>query len=125
MDMLHEMNAKHAKEQQLQRRRRRAPREGAAAAAPACGRSDAELDRRATVATGMPPRPAQQAIEAILINHMNDTWAASARPSALTGPAAATVAIPLTGLVAVEHVGIMVLEMFFYRPVGRDLQHNP
>lgn len=75
MDMLHEMNATHAKEQAgctkvetLALHEKNA----AAAAAVVRGLSDAELDRKGTVLAEMPAMTTQQVIEAILINHIND-----------------------------------------------------
>ena len=48
-------------------------KKGAAAAAAAVrGLSDADLDRSATVMTGMPAMTAQQIVEGILINHIED-----------------------------------------------------
>ena len=75
MDMLHEMNAKHAKEQaNCTKAETLALHEKGAAAAAATLRalSDAELDRKGTVFAGMPAMTTQQAIEGILINHIND-----------------------------------------------------
>ena len=75
MDMIHDMNAKHAKEhvnttkvatlELLQTN-------GAKAVAAVRGLSDADLDRSGTVLTGMPPMSAAQVIEGILINHLNE-----------------------------------------------------
>jgi uncharacterized damage-inducible protein DinB len=75
MDMLHEMNAKHAKEQAgCTKAETLALHEKGAAAAAATvrGLSDAELDKKGTVLAGMPAMTTQQAIESILINHIND-----------------------------------------------------
>lgn len=75
MDMLHEMNAKHAKEQaNCTKAETLALHEKGAAAAAATLRalSDAELDRKGTVLAGMPAMTTQQAIEGILINHISD-----------------------------------------------------
>jgi hypothetical protein len=75
MDMLHEMNAKHAKEQaNCTKAETLALHEKGAAAAAATLRalSDAELDRKGTVLTGVPAMTTQQAIEGILINHVTD-----------------------------------------------------
>ncbi|HSL51320.1 MAG TPA: DinB family protein [Candidatus Deferrimicrobiaceae bacterium] len=75
MDMLHEMNAKHAKEQaNCTKAETLALHEKGAAAAAATLRalSDAELDRKGAVFAGMPAMTTQQAIEGILINHIND-----------------------------------------------------
>lgn len=75
MDMLHEMNAKHAKEhanttkvvtlELLQTN-------GAKAAAAVRGLSDADLDHSGTVLTGMPSMSAVQVVEGILINHVHE-----------------------------------------------------
>lgn len=75
MDMLNEMNAKHAKEQAgcTKAETLALHEKGAAAAAAAVrGLSDAELDKKGTVLAGMPAMTTQQAIEGILINHIND-----------------------------------------------------
>jgi hypothetical protein len=75
MDMLHDMNAKHAKEQaNCTKAETLALHEQGAAAAAALvrGLSDVELDRKGTVFTGIPAMTAQQAIEGILINHISD-----------------------------------------------------
>jgi hypothetical protein len=75
MAMLDEMNAKHAKDfagctkaETLELHRKGA----AAAAAVVRGFSDAELEKSGTVMAGMPPMTAQQVVEGILINHIND-----------------------------------------------------
>ena len=75
MDMLNEMNAKHAKEQAgCTKAETLALHEKGAAAAAATvrGLSDAELDKKGTVLTGMPAMTTQQVVESILINHVND-----------------------------------------------------
>jgi hypothetical protein len=75
MDMLHEMNAKHAKEQAncTKAETLALHEKGAAAAAAAVrGLSDVELDRKGTVLAEMPAMTTQQVIEGILINHIND-----------------------------------------------------
>ena len=75
MDMLHDMNAKHAKEQaNCTKAETLALHEQGAASAAALvrGLSDVELDRKGTVFTGIPAMTAQQAIEGILINHIGD-----------------------------------------------------
>lgn len=75
MDMLHDMNAKHAKEQATCTKAETLAlhEQGAAAAAALVrGLSDVELDRKGTVFTGIPAMTAQQAIEGILINHISD-----------------------------------------------------
>jgi len=75
MDMLNEGNAKHAvqfanctRDETLALHKKNA----AAAAAAVRGLSDAELDRSATVLTGMPAMTVQQMIEGILIHHIDD-----------------------------------------------------
>jgi hypothetical protein len=75
MDMLNEGNAKHAtefanctKDETLALHKKGA----ATAAAAVRGFSDAELDRSATVLTGMPAMTVQQMVENILINHIED-----------------------------------------------------
>jgi hypothetical protein len=75
MAMLNDMNAKHAKDfagctkaETLALHQKGV----AAAAAIVRGFSDAELDRSGTVMAGMPPMTAQQVVESILINHIND-----------------------------------------------------
>ncbi len=75
LDMLHEMNAKHAKDFAGCTREETLAlhTKGVAAAAAAIrGFSDAELDKSGTVLSGNPPMTAQQVIEGILINHMNE-----------------------------------------------------
>jgi uncharacterized damage-inducible protein DinB len=75
MDMLHEMNAKHAKEEAGCTKAETLAlheKNAAAAAATVRGLSDAALDQKGTVLTGMPAMTTQQAIESILINHVND-----------------------------------------------------
>jgi len=75
MDMLHEMNAKHAKEQaNCSKAETLALHEKNAAAATAAVRalSDAELDQKGTVLAGMPAMTTQQVVENILINHIAD-----------------------------------------------------
>jgi hypothetical protein len=73
--MLNEMNAKHAKDfagcskaETLALHQKGVT----AAAAIVRGFSDAELDASGTVMAGMPPMTAQQVVESILINHIND-----------------------------------------------------
>ncbi len=75
LDMLHEMNAKHSREfahctkaETLELHKRGV----AAASAIIRALSDAELDRTGAVLSGRPPITAQQAIEGILINHMQE-----------------------------------------------------
>jgi uncharacterized damage-inducible protein DinB len=75
MASLDQMNAQHAKEhasctkaETLELHKRNA----AAAAAIVRGLSDAELDRSGGILVGMPPMTTQQAIERILIGHVNE-----------------------------------------------------
>jgi hypothetical protein len=75
VSMLNEMNAKHAKDfagcskaETLALHQKGVT----AAAAIVRGFSDAELDASGTVMAGMPPMTAQQVVESILINHIND-----------------------------------------------------
>ena len=75
MDMLHEMNATHAKEQAGCTKAETLvlhEKNAAAAAAAVRGLSDAELDQKGTVLAGMPAMTTQQVVEAILINHIDD-----------------------------------------------------
>ena len=75
MDQLNEGNAKHAKEfaNCTKDETLALHKKGAAAAAAAVrGLSDAELDRSATVLTGMPAMTVQQMVEGILIHHVED-----------------------------------------------------
>jgi hypothetical protein len=75
MDMLHDMNAKHAKEfanvskaETIALHKKNA----AAAAAVVRGLSDADLGKSATVLTGMPPMSVEQIINGILMNHVEE-----------------------------------------------------
>ena len=75
MDMLHESNAKHAREfAGCTKAETLALHEKGAAAAAAVvrGLSDADLDRSGTVLTGMPAMTAQQVVEGILISHIGE-----------------------------------------------------
>ena len=75
MDMLHEMNTKHASEHAncTKAETLALHKKGAAAAAGLVrGLSDAELDKNGTVLTGMPAMTTQQVVEGILINHVNE-----------------------------------------------------
>jgi hypothetical protein len=75
MDMLNEMNAQHAREHANCTRAETLAlhKKGAAAAAAIVrGLDDASLGRTATVLGGMPPMSAEQAIEGILVNHVED-----------------------------------------------------
>jgi Mycothiol maleylpyruvate isomerase N-terminal domain len=75
MDMLHEMNAKHAKDhaQCSKTETIELHRKGAAAAAAVVrGLSDDQLTKSGVVLTGAPPMTAEQVITGILINHIDD-----------------------------------------------------
>jgi hypothetical protein len=75
MDMVHDNNAKHAKEHAGTGKAETLAllkTNGAKAAGIVRGLSDAELDRSAAVLTGMPPFTATQVIERILINHTDE-----------------------------------------------------
>ncbi|MBM3217081.1 MAG: DinB family protein [Candidatus Rokubacteria bacterium] len=75
MDMLHEMNAKHAKDfANVGKAETIALHKKGAAAAAGCvrGLSDDLLGKSGTVLTGMPPMTAEQIVTTILINHIND-----------------------------------------------------
>ncbi len=75
MDMLHEMNAKHAKEHAGATKAETIAlheKGAAAAAAVVRGLSDDQLAKSATVLAGMPPMTAEQVITGILINHVED-----------------------------------------------------
>jgi uncharacterized protein (TIGR03083 family) len=75
MEMLHDMNAKHAKEFANVTKAETVAlhKKGAAAAAAVVrGLSDADLGRSATVLGGMPAMSVEQIINSILINHVND-----------------------------------------------------
>ena len=75
MDMLHEMNAKHAKEHANCTKAETIAlhKKGAAAAAAVVrGLSDEQLAKSGTLLQGMPAMTAEQVITNILINHIND-----------------------------------------------------
>jgi hypothetical protein len=75
MAMLDEANAKHAREHAgcTKAETLALHQKGvAAAAATVRALSDAELDRSGTVLTGMPAMTAQQVIQGVLINHVNE-----------------------------------------------------
>lgn len=75
MDMLHDANAKHAREHaSCTKAETLALHERGVAAAAATVRalSDAELDRSGTVLADAPPMSTQQVIEGILINHITE-----------------------------------------------------
>ena len=75
MDMLHEMNARHAKEhanctkpETIELHKKGA----AAAAAVVRGLSDDQLSKSGTVLTDVPPMTAEQVVTGILIKHIDD-----------------------------------------------------
>ncbi len=75
MDMLNDMNAKHAQEHAncTKAETLALHKKGAAAAvAIVRGLDDASLGRTATVLTSMPPMSAEQAAEGILLNHVDE-----------------------------------------------------
>jgi DinB family protein len=75
MDMIHANNAKHAREQVNVTKAETLAllkANGGKASAIVRGLSDVELDRSASLLGGMPAVTAAQAIEAILINHVNE-----------------------------------------------------
>jgi hypothetical protein len=75
MAKLDEMNAQHAREHANCTKAETLAlhkKNSAAAATVVRGLSDAELDRSGAVLTGMPPMTANQAVERILINHVNE-----------------------------------------------------
>ncbi len=75
MDMLHEMNAKHAKEHANCTKTETIAlhQKGAAvAAAVVRGLSDDQLAKSGTVLTDAPPMTAEQVVTGILINHIDD-----------------------------------------------------
>jgi hypothetical protein len=75
MDMLHEMNATHAREHAGCTRAETLAlhQKGAgAAAATVRGLSDEQLAKSGTVLTGMPPMSVEQIITGILIHHIDD-----------------------------------------------------
>jgi DinB superfamily len=75
MDMLHDMNAKHANEfanvykaETIALHKKNA----GTAAAVVRGLSDADLGKSGTVLTGMPPMSVEQIIQGILLNHVEE-----------------------------------------------------
>jgi hypothetical protein len=75
MDMLHDMNAKHAKEHAgATKAETLALHKKSAAAASALlrGFSDADLAKSGVVLTGMPPMSGEQIVQAILLNHIEE-----------------------------------------------------
>jgi hypothetical protein len=75
MDMLHEMNAKHAKEHANCTKAETIAlhkKNAGAAAAVVRGLSDDQFAKSGTVLTGAPPMSAEQVVTGILINHIDD-----------------------------------------------------
>ena len=75
MDMLHDMNAKHAKEFASASKAETIAlhkKNAAAAAAVVRGLSDADLGKSGTVLTGMPAMSVEQIIQGILLNHVEE-----------------------------------------------------
>ena len=75
MDMLHDMNAKHAKEHANASRAETVAlhkKSAAAASAILRGLSDADLGKSGTVLTGMPSMSAEQIVGGILLNHIDE-----------------------------------------------------
>jgi hypothetical protein len=75
MDMLHEMNAKHAKEHANCTKAETIAlhkKNAAAAAAVVRGLSDDQLAKSGTVLSGAPAMSAEQVVTGILINHIDD-----------------------------------------------------
>ena len=75
MDMLHDMNAKHAKEHANATKAETVAlhkKSAAAAAALLRGFSDADLAKSGVVLTGMPPMSGEQIVQGILLNHIEE-----------------------------------------------------
>jgi len=75
MDMLHDMNAKHAKEHANASRAETVAlhkKSAAAASAILRGLNDADLGKSGTVLTGMPSMSAEQIVGGILLNHIDE-----------------------------------------------------
>jgi hypothetical protein len=75
LDMLHDMNAKHAKEHANVGKAETIAlhKKGAAAAAAVLrGLNDADLAKSGTVLTGVPPMSAEQVVNGILLNHIEE-----------------------------------------------------
>jgi hypothetical protein len=75
MDMLHDMNAKHAKEHGDATKAETIAlhkKSAATAAAMLRGFSDADLAKSGVVLTGMPPMSGEQIVQAILLNHIEE-----------------------------------------------------
>ena len=75
MQMLHDMNAKHAQEHAGATKAETIAlhkKSAATAAAVVRGLSDADLDKSGTVLSGMPPMSTEQVINGILFNHVDE-----------------------------------------------------
>jgi hypothetical protein len=75
MEMLHDMNAKHAQEHATCTKAETLAlhaKSAAAAAAVVRGLGDSDLDRSGTVLTGMPPMSAEQIANGILVGHIDE-----------------------------------------------------
>ena len=75
MDMLHDMNAKHAKEHANASKAETVAlhkKSAAAAAAMLRGFSDADLAKSGVVLTGMPPMSGEQIVHGVLLNHIDE-----------------------------------------------------
>jgi len=75
MDMLHDMNAKHALEHAKATKAETVAlhkKNAAAAAAVLRGLSDTDLAKSGTVLTGMPPMSVEQVVGGILLNHIDE-----------------------------------------------------
>jgi hypothetical protein len=75
MQMLHDSNAKHAREHGAATKAETLAlhkKSAAAAAAVVRGLSDADLGKSGTVLTGMPPMSVEQVISGILLNHIDE-----------------------------------------------------
>jgi hypothetical protein len=75
MEMLHEMNAKHAQEHANAAKADTVAlhkKNAAAAAGVVRGLSDEQLSKSATVLQGMPPMTVEQMVVGILMNHVDD-----------------------------------------------------
>ena len=75
MDMLHDMNAKHAQEHANSTKAETVAlhkKNAGAAAAVVRGLGDADLAKSATVLTGMPPMSVEQIVNGILMHHMDE-----------------------------------------------------
>ncbi len=75
MQMLHDMNAKHAQEHAAATKAETLAlhkKSAAAASAVVRGLSDADLGKSGTVLSGMPPMSVEQVINGILFNHIDE-----------------------------------------------------